>query len=90
MVQKTAEPKQHKRVARSLNVPHRFALSGDSHRDTNLEELWSLFEMIMPGFFPNKQRYRELTTQEIAKMIKPFIGCDAIQKSVLQDLPVRR
>lgn len=70
---------------RSLNVPHRFALSG-TPIENNLEELWSLFEMIMPGFFPNKQRYKELTTQEIAKMIKPFI-LRRDKKSVLQDLP---
>jgi hypothetical protein len=70
---------------RSLEIPHRFALSG-TPIENNLEELWSLFEMIMPGFFPNKQRYKELTTKEIATMIKPFI-LRRDKKSVLQDLP---
>ncbi len=42
--------------------------------------------MIMPGFFPNKQKFKELSTQEIAKMIKPFI-LRRDKKSVLHDLP---
>lgn len=70
---------------RSLEVPQRFALSG-TPIENNLEELWSLFQMIMPGFFPNKQKFKELSTQEIAKMIKPFI-LRRDKKSVLHDLP---
>lgn len=39
---------------RELAVPQRFALSG-TPIENNLEELWSLFATIMPGFFPTKQ-----------------------------------
>ncbi|KPG69459.1 DEAD/DEAH box helicase [Enterococcus sp. RIT-PI-f] len=70
---------------RSLQVPQRFALSG-TPIENNLEELWSLFQMIMPGFFPSKQGFKALDTQEIAKMIKPFI-LRRDKKSVLHDLP---
>lgn len=70
---------------RSLKVDHRFALSG-TPIENNLEELWALFQMIMPGFFPSKQRYRELSTEQIAGMIQPFI-LRRDKRTVLKDLP---
>lgn len=70
---------------RSLAIKHRFALSG-TPIENNLEELWSLFEMIMPGFFPKKPKFKELSTQEIAKMIQPFI-LRRDKKNVLKELP---
>ncbi|MGX7195737.1 DEAD/DEAH box helicase [Enterococcus olivae] len=70
---------------RSLKVPHRFALSG-TPIENHLEELWALFQMIMPGFFPSKQKYRELSTEKIAAMIQPFI-LRRDKRTVLKDLP---
>ncbi|HLQ41147.1 MAG TPA: SNF2 helicase associated domain-containing protein [Tetragenococcus sp.] len=70
---------------RSLTIPHRFALSG-TPIENNLDELWSLFQMIMPGFFPNRQKYRSLSQVEIAEMIRPFI-LRRDKQTVLKDLP---
>ena len=70
---------------RSLQVAHRFALSG-TPIENNLDELWSLFQMIMPGFFPNRGTYRQLATSEIAQMIQPFI-LRRDKATVLKDLP---
>lgn len=70
---------------RSLKIEHRFALSG-TPIENNLDELWSLFQMIMPGFFPNKQLYRNLSQDKIASMIRPFI-LRRDKQTVLQDLP---
>src|SRR5699024_9915172 len=70
---------------RSLEIDHRFALSG-TPIENNLEELWSLFQMIMPGFFPTRGKFKELTAEEVAKMIRPFI-LRRDKKSVLKDLP---
>ncbi|OQO70660.1 Snf2 family helicase [Enterococcus villorum] len=70
---------------RELNVPQRFALSG-TPIENNLEELWSLFGTIMPGFFPNKTRFRELSPEEIAQMIRPFV-LRRDKQTVLNDLP---
>jgi SNF2 family DNA or RNA helicase len=73
------------KALRSLVIPHRFALSG-TPIENNLEELWSLFEMIMPGFFPSQQRYRQLSAEQIAQMIKPFV-LRRDKATVLKDLP---
>ncbi|MFV0560707.1 MAG: SNF2 helicase associated domain-containing protein [Enterococcus sp.] len=70
---------------RELHVPQRFALSG-TPIENNLEELWSLFETIMPGFFPEKTKFRELTTEQIAQMIRPFV-LRRDKQTVLNDLP---
>ncbi|HIY58976.1 MAG TPA: DEAD/DEAH box helicase [Candidatus Tetragenococcus pullicola] len=70
---------------RSLKIDRRFALSG-TPIENNLEELWSLFQMIMPGFFPTKQEFREISTERIARMIQPFV-LRRDKRTVLQDLP---
>ena len=70
---------------RELAVPQRFALSG-TPIENNLEELWSLFATIMPGFFPTKTKFRELAAEEIAQMIRPFI-LRRDKQTVLKDLP---
>ncbi|GAA3021977.1 DEAD/DEAH box helicase [Tetragenococcus solitarius] len=70
---------------RSLTIPHRFALSG-TPIENNLDELWSLFQMIMPGFFPSRQQYRNMSQEKIASMVRPFI-LRRDKKTVLQDLP---
>ncbi|KAF1296385.1 Snf2 family helicase [Enterococcus sp. JM4C] len=70
---------------RKLQAPQRFALSG-TPIENNLEELWSLFQTIMPGFFPGKSKFRELTVADISQMIKPFI-LRRDKTTVLKDLP---
>lgn len=70
---------------RELSIPQRFALSG-TPIENNLEELWSLFATIMPGFFPSRARFKDLAAEEIAQMIRPFV-LRRNKKSVLKDLP---
>lgn len=70
---------------RKMHAPQRFALSG-TPIENNLEELWSLFQTIMPGFFPNKTKFRELKVTEISQMIQPFI-LRRDKATVLKDLP---
>lgn len=72
---------------RNLSIPHRFALSG-TPIENNLEELWSLFQTIMPGFFPPIGRFRQMAVPEIAKMIQPFV-LRRDKDTVLQELPER-
>ncbi|MFD2729754.1 SNF2 helicase associated domain-containing protein [Enterococcus camelliae] len=70
---------------RSLEVQQRFALSG-TPIENNLDELWSLFQLIMPGFFPSRAAYRQLSAEKIAQMIQPFI-LRRDKRTVLNDLP---
>jgi SNF2 family DNA or RNA helicase len=70
---------------KSLKVPQRFALSG-TPIENNLDELWSIFQMILPGLFPSKTTFRDMKPEEIAKMIQPFI-LRRDKKTVLADLP---
>lgn len=70
---------------KSLTVPQRFALSG-TPIENNIDELWSIFQMILPGLFPAKTLFRSMKPEEIAKMIQPFI-LRRDKKTVLADLP---
>ncbi|GGC77282.1 DEAD/DEAH box helicase [Enterococcus wangshanyuanii] len=70
---------------KSLVVPQRFALSG-TPIENNLDELWSIFQMILPGLFPTRTLFRAMKPEEIAKMIQPFI-LRRDKQTVLKDLP---
>ena len=70
---------------RKLEIPQRFALSG-TPIENNLSELWSLFAIIMPGFFPKKQEFKQLEVATIAKMIQPFV-LRREKSTVLTELP---
>ncbi|MGL4696063.1 DEAD/DEAH box helicase [Enterococcus larvae] len=70
---------------RQLNIPQRFALSG-TPIENSIDELWSVFQLVLPGLFPKKLAFREMGTEDIAKMIRPFI-LRRDKKNVLADLP---
>lgn len=70
---------------KSLKISQRFALSG-TPIENNLDELWSIFQMILPGLFPTKTVFRSMKPEDIAKMIQPFI-LRRDKKTVLADLP---
>ncbi|MEI5995147.1 DEAD/DEAH box helicase [Candidatus Enterococcus mansonii] len=70
---------------KSLTIPQRFALSG-TPIENNLDELWSIFQMILPGLFPTRTLFRAMKPEEVAKIIQPFI-LRRDKKTVLKDLP---
>lgn len=70
---------------KDLKTNLRFALSG-TPIENNLEELWALFQMLMPGFFPSKKRFKAIPVEEIARMIQPFV-LRREKREVLKDLP---
>lgn len=70
---------------KKLQASKRFALSG-TPIENNLDELWSLFQLILPGLFPTKVVFRGMAPEEIAKIIQPFI-LRREKKFVLDDLP---
>ncbi len=73
------------KALRELVIAKRFALSG-TPVENRLEELWSIFQMIMPGFFPNQTAFRQLSTAQVAQMIQPFV-LRREKQTVLTDLP---
>lgn len=70
-----------------LDITRRFALSGTPVENC-LEELWSIFQLIMPGFFPGKKAFKKLEPKFIAKMIQPFV-LRRTKEEVLSELPER-
>lgn len=74
-------------LLRSFSSRYRFALSG-TPIENNIEELWALFQVLMPGFFPSIKKFKQLSTQEIAKRIRPFV-LRREKEQVLTELPAK-
>lgn len=70
---------------RELTIQKRFALSG-TPIENKIEELWAIFQLIMPGFFPAIKQFKTLPYEQIARMIRPFV-LRRIKKDVLKELP---
>ena len=70
---------------RSFDVKQAFALSG-TPIENHLGELWSIFQIILPGFLPNKKDFLKLDPQMVARMIGPFI-MRRRKEDVLTELP---
>lgn len=73
------------KAVQKIQADKRFALSG-TPIENSIEELWSIFQIILPGFFPNKSAFRKLSHERLAKMVRPFI-LRRIKKDVLKELP---
>lgn len=68
-----------------LNVPHTFALSG-TPLENRLEEIWAIFQVVMPGFLPSREKFNKMTPETISRMIQPFI-LRRKKEEVLEELP---
>ena len=73
------------KAVRRLKSNTVFALSG-TPIENNLNELWSLFSIILPGLFLSKKSFNEMSEERIAEKIKPFI-LRRMKEDVLEDLP---
>ncbi|MBJ8024527.1 SNF2 helicase associated domain-containing protein [Bacillus cereus] len=72
-------------AVRTIRAHKRFALSG-TPIENSLDELWAIFQTILPGFFPGQQAFRKLPSEQIARMVRPFI-LRRLKKEVLKELP---
>ena len=70
---------------RDFEVEHTYALSG-TPIENNLGELWSIFQIVMPGLLPNKKEFLKLPAEKVARYIKPFV-MRRKKEDVLQELP---
>ncbi|WEG11138.1 DEAD/DEAH box helicase [Pullulanibacillus sp. KACC 23026] len=73
------------KAVREIHAGTRFALSG-TPIENSIDELWSIFQTIMPDFFPNQKAFRELERDKVARMIRPFL-LRRLKKDVLTELP---
>ncbi|MRG86374.1 DEAD/DEAH box helicase [Salinibacillus xinjiangensis] len=73
------------RAVKSVKAQQRFALSG-TPIENSLDELWSIFDAILPGFFPNKKTFNTLPQEQISRMSRPFI-LRRLKQDVLRELP---
>lgn len=73
------------RAVKRLNARHRFALSG-TPLENRLTELWSICEAVLPGLFGSRREFQELRSEEVARMIRPFL-LRRLKRDVLSELP---
>lgn len=72
-------------ILRRFVVPSVFALSG-TPIENNLGELWSIFQIVLPGLLPSKKEFMKLPTERVAQFIKPFV-MRRKKEEVLTELP---
>jgi SNF2 family DNA or RNA helicase len=73
------------KTTREIQADTVIALSG-TPIENSIDELWSIFQTVMPAFFPNQKRFRQLEPEKIAKMIRPFL-LRRVKKDVVKELP---
>lgn len=72
-------------LLREFEVGNCFALSG-TPIENHLLELWSIFQIVLPGLLPAKQEFGKLSPADIARLIQPFV-LRRHKEDVLQELP---
>lgn len=72
-------------LLREFEVGNCFALSG-TPIENHLSELWSIFQIVLPGLLPGKTEFAKLSAQEVARIIKPFV-LRRKKEDVLLELP---
>lgn len=73
------------RAIREIKASRRFALSG-TPIENSIDELWAIFQVILPGLMPNQRTFKQMSHEKIASMTKPFI-LRRLKKDVLTELP---
>ncbi|MFU2180851.1 SNF2-related protein [Streptococcus pluranimalium] len=70
---------------RQFNAKNCFALSG-TPIENNLLEIWSIFQIVLPGLLPSEKVFTKLKAKQVARYIKPFI-LRRKKEDVLPELP---
>ncbi|GGG14749.1 DEAD/DEAH box helicase [Paenibacillus abyssi] len=72
-------------AVKALRARHRFALTG-TPVENSLEELWSIFDVVLPKLFPDRKAFGELSREAVARRIRPFL-LRRLKTDVLKELP---
>ena len=70
---------------REVKASRRFALSG-TPIENSIDELWAIFQVILPGLMPSQRKFKQLSHDKIAMMTRPFI-LRRLKQDVLKELP---
>ena len=70
---------------RAFEVDRTYALSG-TPIENHLGELWSIFQIVLPGLLPSKKAFLKMSAETVARYIKPFV-MRRKKEEVLQELP---
>lgn len=70
---------------RHFKVKNCFALSG-TPIENKLLEIWSIFQIVLPGLLPGKKDFLKLDSKKVAQFIKPFV-LRRKKEDVLPELP---
>ena len=70
---------------RAFDVKNCFALSG-TPIENKLLEIWSIFQIVLPGLLPTKKEFLKMEPQSVARYISPFI-MRRRKEDVLPELP---
>ncbi|WP_078592472.1 SNF2 helicase associated domain-containing protein [Evansella clarkii] len=73
------------KAVKSVRANQAFALSG-TPVENNLNELFSIFDLVLPGLFKNKAAFKAMDQEKVAKRIRPFV-LRRLKKDVLTELP---
>src|SRR5699024_7135165 len=68
-----------------IKATKRFALSG-TPIENNIDELWAIFQVILPGLMPSLKDFRKLEAEKISSLTRPFI-LRRVKEEVLKELP---
>ncbi|HLS22777.1 MAG TPA: DEAD/DEAH box helicase [Pseudogracilibacillus sp.] len=72
-------------AVRKLQTLNRFALTG-TPIENSLQELWSIFQVVLPGLLPPAREFTQWNTEKISRLIQPFM-LRRVKEDVLKDLP---
>lgn len=70
---------------RKLVAKNRFALTG-TPIENSLQELWAIFQVVLPGLLPPQREFNKLSTDKVAQIVRPFI-LRRVKEDVLKELP---
>ncbi|MGT2910406.1 DEAD/DEAH box helicase [Streptococcus cameli] len=70
---------------RDFEVGNCFALSG-TPIENHLSEIWSIFQIVLPGLLPEQSAFNKLTAKQVSRIIKPFV-LRRKKEDVLLELP---
>lgn len=72
-------------AAKHVNALHKVALSG-TPIENRIDDLWALFQIILPGYLPLLTQFKKLPPAEVKKLTEPFI-LRRLKDDILSDLP---